>query len=198
MLRPSYSELMGIVNQDEEMDSKITSRYSIVIAAAKRARQIIDGAEHDSFGVQTDKAVSIAINEMLHGKVRIVPEGLSEEGQEGGKEPGFRARPPAGVSFSAGDVIQGEDMLDYGDLDEDEYFEEAEAGDEFDQELRSTNEFRGYDFDNDLDEDIDDDIVGKKSVDDDDMDENMGESLEEMKSLEMEDDDEDYGGGDGK
>ena len=44
MLRPSYTELMNLLNEDSDMDNKITSRYSIVIAVAKRARQIIDGA----------------------------------------------------------------------------------------------------------------------------------------------------------
>ena len=43
MLHPSYTDLMKVVNKDvEEGDSKVVnSRYSIVIAAAKRARQLI-------------------------------------------------------------------------------------------------------------------------------------------------------------
>ena len=47
MLHPSYTDLMQVVNQDvEEGATKIVnSRYSIVLATAKRARQIIDGAE---------------------------------------------------------------------------------------------------------------------------------------------------------
>ena len=45
MLHPSYTDLMKVVNQDvEEGATKIVnSRYSIVLATAKRARQIIDG-----------------------------------------------------------------------------------------------------------------------------------------------------------
>ena len=41
MLHPSYTDLMKVVNQDvEEGDTKIVnSRYSIVLATAKRARQ---------------------------------------------------------------------------------------------------------------------------------------------------------------
>ena len=45
MLHPSYTDLMKVVNQDvEEGATKIVnSRYSIVLATAKRARQIIGG-----------------------------------------------------------------------------------------------------------------------------------------------------------
>ena len=45
MLHPSYSELMKVVNQDvEEGATKVVnSRYSIVLATAKRARQIVSG-----------------------------------------------------------------------------------------------------------------------------------------------------------
>ena len=45
MLKPSYAELMEVLNKDTEEVSEITSRYTIVIAAAKRARQLIAGDE---------------------------------------------------------------------------------------------------------------------------------------------------------
>ena len=47
MLHPSYTDLMKVVNKDvEEGETKIVnSRYSIVLATSKRARQIIDGAD---------------------------------------------------------------------------------------------------------------------------------------------------------
>ena len=73
MLNPSYSSLIKVINEDNSLDNKITSRYSIVIAAAKRARQIVAGAHYDSGGVATDKAVSIAVSEMERRKLRIVP-----------------------------------------------------------------------------------------------------------------------------
>ena len=45
MLHPSYSELMKVVNSEAESpeEAVVNSRYSIVIATAKRARQIIAG-----------------------------------------------------------------------------------------------------------------------------------------------------------
>ena len=47
MIHPSYVELMKVVNEGVEIGEEpvVNSRYSIVIAAAKRARQLIDGAE---------------------------------------------------------------------------------------------------------------------------------------------------------
>ena len=45
MIHPSYVELMKVVNDGVEIGEEpvVNSRYSIVIAAAKRARQIIAG-----------------------------------------------------------------------------------------------------------------------------------------------------------
>lgn len=74
MLHPSYSDLMKVVNQDvEEGETKIVnSRYSIVLATAKRARQIIAGDEPLVQMKNTDKALSIAIDEMNNSKIKIV------------------------------------------------------------------------------------------------------------------------------
>ena len=43
MLHPSYTDLINVVNKDIEPGEQpvVQSRYSIVIAAAKRARQIL-------------------------------------------------------------------------------------------------------------------------------------------------------------
>jgi len=73
MLTPSYSTLITALNKDADLDSKITSRYSIVTAAAKRARQIVAGAETDVSGISSDKAVTVAVNELALGHVKIVP-----------------------------------------------------------------------------------------------------------------------------
>ena len=47
MIHPSYVELMKVVNYGVEIGEEpvVNSRYSIVLATAKRARQIIAGAE---------------------------------------------------------------------------------------------------------------------------------------------------------
>lgn len=70
MLNPSYSELMTILNENNE-DNKITSRYTIVLAAAKRARQLTDGAMPLCYAT-ADKPVSIAVKEMYEGRLKIM------------------------------------------------------------------------------------------------------------------------------
>lgn len=70
MLRPSYSDLLEVITQDAE-DITIGSRYTIVIAAAKRARQLVDHAEPMINNVKVDKPVSIAVHEIYEGKLKI-------------------------------------------------------------------------------------------------------------------------------
>ena len=70
MLRPSYSDLLEVITQDSE-DITIASRYTIVIAAAKRARQLVDHAEPMIDNVKVDKPVSIAVHEIYEGKLKI-------------------------------------------------------------------------------------------------------------------------------
>lgn len=75
MLHPSYSDLMKVVNSDVEQGEApvVNSRYSIVMAASKRARQIIAG--EDAL-VETDeiKPLSIAVEELNQGAVKILTE----------------------------------------------------------------------------------------------------------------------------
>lgn len=71
MLRPSYSELMNVLNTESELNSNITSRYIVVIAAAKRARQIVAGSAPQA-GPVGGKPVSIAVNEMYENKLTVV------------------------------------------------------------------------------------------------------------------------------
>lgn len=79
MLHPSYAELINVVNSEVEEgeDPVVNSRYSIVMATAKRARQIIAGDEAlvDDKG---KKALSVAVDELNQGKIKI----LSDEPEE--------------------------------------------------------------------------------------------------------------------
>ena len=82
MLTPSYSELMEVVRQNGKLDPRVASRYTVVLAAAKRARQITEGAEPLTYA-PTDRAVSIAVKEMNEGKLRVsVQEELMVEGYD--------------------------------------------------------------------------------------------------------------------
>ncbi len=61
MLKPNINELLDLVG----------SRYSLVIAASKRARQIIDGAEPLTYS-DSLKPVSIATQEIYEAKIECV------------------------------------------------------------------------------------------------------------------------------
>lgn len=75
MLHPSYSDLMNVVNKEvEDGDTPVVnSRYSIVMATSKRARQIVSGAE-PQVNPNGKKALSIAIEELANEKIHILAE----------------------------------------------------------------------------------------------------------------------------
>ena len=76
MLNPSYTDLMKVVNKDvEEGETKVVnSRYSIVMATAKRAREIIDGSVPLVPAKDGEKPLSVAIDELNQGKIKVVGE----------------------------------------------------------------------------------------------------------------------------
>jgi DNA-directed RNA polymerase subunit omega len=81
MLHPSYTDLMRVVNSEVEQGEQpvVNSRYSIVIATARRARQIINGAQ-PLVDVTYPKPLSIAVEELYRSKVKIV--GDDDKNQE--------------------------------------------------------------------------------------------------------------------
>ncbi|MFQ9511150.1 MAG: DNA-directed RNA polymerase subunit omega [Lachnospiraceae bacterium] len=74
MLHPSYTELLNVINSEVEPGEEplIKSRYSVVIATARRARQIIGGDEPMVKGSYGKKPLSIAVEELYGSKVKIV------------------------------------------------------------------------------------------------------------------------------
>ena len=84
MLHPSYTDLIEAVNSDVEPGEQpvVQSRYSIVIASAIRARQIIGGAEPTVPNAAGKKPLSIAVEELYTGNVKILGEDddIKEEG----------------------------------------------------------------------------------------------------------------------
>ena len=61
MVKPSVSELL----------TKANNRYELVIATARRARQIAAGAKPKT-DVKEESPVTLAANEIAEGKVRII------------------------------------------------------------------------------------------------------------------------------
>lgn len=74
MLHPSYSDLMKVVNSEVEPGEApvVNSRYSIVMATSKRARQIISGEEALVNSKNTSKPLSLAVEELNQGKIKIL------------------------------------------------------------------------------------------------------------------------------
>ena len=75
MIHPSYVELMKVVNEDTALvgeEPVVNSRYSIVCATAKRARQIVSGDEPYVDGTKGMKPLSIAVKELYEGKLKIL------------------------------------------------------------------------------------------------------------------------------
>jgi DNA-directed RNA polymerase subunit omega len=62
MLKPPINELIDIAG----------SRYSLVVAVSKRARQIIEGDEVYVHAKSLSKPVSIATQEIYEGKIECV------------------------------------------------------------------------------------------------------------------------------
>ena len=84
MLHPSYSDLMEVVNHDAESGETmaVNSRYSIVMATARRARQLIAGdipLVRDSLD---KKPLSIAVEELEEGKLHLLNNHFEEEEPE--------------------------------------------------------------------------------------------------------------------
>ena len=78
MIHPSYVELMKKVNDEHTLvgeEPVVNSRYSIVCATAKRAREIVDGAEPINVkNASKKKALSIAVEELYNGDLKILSE----------------------------------------------------------------------------------------------------------------------------
>ncbi len=121
MLRPSYAELMDVLNKDTE-GSNVKSRYTVVIAAAKRARQLTEGHEPliDKSEIKVDKPMSIAVQEMYKGKIEVVPEGQGTVLKL--KKPEVQEE-----ETMQPDDMESDDFEDEGDFEDDGEYSEEDA-----------------------------------------------------------------------
>lgn len=71
MLHPSYTDLLSTINDRHKSDAQLASRYSIVIAAAKRARQLVDGEEPLNKR-KSPRPLSNAVWELYEGHIDVV------------------------------------------------------------------------------------------------------------------------------
>lgn len=116
MIHPSYSELMNAINANqEEDDAVINSRYSLVIATSKRARQIISGSQPRVAGAKGKKPLSTAVQEVYEGQIRILAQDEEEaetefmmEAPEETAEMQMEAETEAGVEVDAEAEMEAE------------------------------------------------------------------------------------------
>lgn len=80
MIHPSYKELIEVINAGQDIDEAplVTSRYSVVLATSKRARQIIAGAE-PTVRAGNKKPLSVAVEELYKSNIHIVRDEETEE-----------------------------------------------------------------------------------------------------------------------
>ena len=107
MLYPSIQDLM----------KKAESRYSLVIAASKRAREICEETQEEGNGLDGAKSITQAVGEIAKGDFEII------EGND--VEPDKRAILENTIS----------DKLIVAETDEDEYDDEDEEKDEEDEDV---------------------------------------------------------------
>lgn len=69
---------MMIVPSINELDKHVDSRYSLVCAVAKRARELSDGAE-PLVSCPSDKEVTVASYELCANKISISADSESEK-----------------------------------------------------------------------------------------------------------------------
>jgi len=120
MLHPSYKEMINKMNDTKTTEDKeITSRYSLVIAAAKRARQINSGSEPLVASTAKEKNLSIAVDELFSGKVHILKE---DENASDVCDEIYEETPDTGFSFNASydDDEEYSEEDGYEDAEEDE------------------------------------------------------------------------------
>lgn len=109
MLHPSYMELIDHVNHvNEEMgEPKIDSRYTLVMAIAKRARDLVDGDELMVTDDQDGRPLSLAVKEMDKEKLGIIIE-----------EPVYEEEPEAEEEMEEAELPADAGLADFADADE--------------------------------------------------------------------------------
>ena len=104
----SYSELIEAINTNNEDDDEsmvLNSRYSLVLATSKRARQLIAGSKPLVEGAAGKKPLAIAIDELYKGKVKILP------GKHGDEEEAAAAEETATETSKEENTASAEESL---------------------------------------------------------------------------------------
>ena len=123
MLRPTYNDLIDSMNKNrEEGELEVQSRYSVVIASAKRARQIIDGDAPLVKAEEGRKPLSVAIEEISKNLVNV------EKGLDYEEEPIQHSHETEDFSRYAldEDLDEEDEEEDDPEAEEEEYIDEED------------------------------------------------------------------------
>ena len=122
MLRPTYNDLIDSMNKNrEEGELEVQSRYSVVIASAKRARQIIDGDAPLVKAEEGRKPLSVAIEEISKNLVNV-EKGLDYEEEPIHNQDTAESYP----RFAQDEEYEDEDVEEEEGADEEEADSESE------------------------------------------------------------------------
>ena len=135
MLHPPYTELMNAVNSEVKEGEQpiVSSRYSIVIAAAKRARQIIAGAESAVPDYKNKKPLSVAVDELMNGDVKILSSGEDADDEDDKPSIGNDVYDSA-LDVDDEDIFEDEKEDSDEDAEDDEDADESEAKEDMSSE----------------------------------------------------------------
>ena len=143
MLHPSYTDLMKIVNEGSEGDTPVVnSRYSIVMATAKRAREII--SDEDADPDDRAKPLTAAVRELNEGILKILPDNAPEDETVPSEGHILHLADGTSSELSGSD----EDALEYSDEEDTEYS---------DEDSEYSDEEMEYADDDEADDEIDED-----------------------------------------
>ena len=122
MLRPTYNDLIDSMNKNrEEGELEVQSRYSVVIASAKRARQIIDGDAPLVKAEEGRKPLSVAIEEISKNLVNV------EKGMDYEEEPKQHSHETEDFSrYALDEDLEEEDEEEESEEEEKEYIDEED------------------------------------------------------------------------
>lgn len=138
MLHPSYTELIAKANEGVEPGDEpvVQSRYSIVCATAKRARQIVDETNKNGEDAVTEgvaKPLSDAVKELDEGKIYIMTEEEYSEAKaqmedEVAERVAARIAAKAAAASTAQimDAAAADDVIDFDDDDDDDDSDDEE------------------------------------------------------------------------
>lgn len=140
MLRPTYNDLIDSMNKNrEEGELEVQSRYSVVIASAKRARQIIDGDAPLIKAEEDRKPLSVAIEEISKNLVNV-EKGLDYEEE------------PINPTVELGDYSHYALDEDLDEEDEDELDSEKENEDYLQEDDGEEDDYSDGDYSSDSEE----------------------------------------------